>query len=648
MLRECREADYLQGVQPDAASLLLLWESLYQRVLRCYRQGGNWLFLHYDQVLHGQGLEVLGRRVEAVVDRSFPQTDLSRSTQFAEPQVAEPLEPLEPRLQSLYELYCGLAGYAEPLIPGSIQVPESHTESCSQTLEQSWQSLGPSGSQDPDFSISLCSRGRPRRLLRCLEHLQRQQGAVSFEVLLVVDAPEEELQEALRRLQPTIPVHLLTRTDGSLASARNAGLERARGRFVLFINDDTLAQPDLLQQHLRGHTSHSDEVCVLGSFDRLPELRTRALARAIEVLGCEFPYAGMQAGQTYDWNRFWTANVSLSRQRVLEVGGFDESYAGYGCEDTDLGLRLTQRGVAVLYHPDAKALHDHPMDLTALRARQLQVARAYTHFFVKNPTAFAHPDWAWVATLHREQVRGALSQSKSQRAALYEAAARLATVDIAALESSFGAQDPLTNNLVRDLAACLRPLNRSWWLQGFEAAWKENNMDGFRPQDRRFHLETTARQRVLAWPRYDDGEEITRLFRDFAPLLTDSEDVCLCLRHDANVDGGIEDAVQLIRWAYERYLGSALSINVLLVTDPIEAGDWPRLGAEVTWALDLIDVEESARTRVLRELGVPLYKAPEQLRAALATKANAPVKTAPVEGSISEPAILSEAESSQF
>ena len=53
----------------------------------------------------------------------------------------------------------------------------------------------------------------------------------------------------------------------------------------------------------------------------------------------------------------WSLSFAVDRECWLRTGGFDEAYAGYGAEDTDLGFSARARGVAIERIPGAVAYH---------------------------------------------------------------------------------------------------------------------------------------------------------------------------------------------------------------------------------------------------------------------------------------------------
>jgi hypothetical protein len=114
MLKEIERADYLRDLKMDAAQLLEVWDSIYRHVLEIhYPRGGDWLFVHYDQLLEGTAYSTIEERLGVRLDPEFADRRLKRS----EAATAAPARALE-----LYRRLCDLAGYPE----GGAERAESH------------------------------------------------------------------------------------------------------------------------------------------------------------------------------------------------------------------------------------------------------------------------------------------------------------------------------------------------------------------------------------------------------------------------------------------------------------------------------------------------------------------------------------------
>jgi GT2 family glycosyltransferase len=331
----------------------------------------------------------------------------------------------------------------------------------------------------PELSVILCTYNRRDVLRESLEALCRQLlPPGTFEIVLVDDGSSDGTDAALADLTFPVPVTRLRRENGGLAAARNTGLAAARGRLVLLPNDDTIAQPDLVGEHLAAHAAHPDEkLCVLGTFEQPPTALGNALMRYLEGSDEVFGYAKLTAGKRYDGMHFWTCNVSVPAGAVAEAGGYDEQFRRYGCEDTDLGVRLERLGYRVLYHPQARAQHRHTLTLADLERRQRTVAQAYVRFFRKHPGLLAR--WPGTDALTLAHIQASLAGWADALPRVRNAAAQLAALDLTPLDALGGSFAQTAATLVRELGAMIKRLNRAWWWQGYAAGLEEHDLTGF-------------------------------------------------------------------------------------------------------------------------------------------------------------------------
>ncbi|MBI1373227.1 MAG: hypothetical protein GC159_10890, partial [Phycisphaera sp.] len=102
ILTECESRTYLKDMTMSFNLALAIWTSKYEQALRRHAEGGDWLFIHYDQMLTAAGLDRLERFVGAPVDRSFPTSSLAR-TQCNKP-VPHPVQQLYARLCELADV----------------------------------------------------------------------------------------------------------------------------------------------------------------------------------------------------------------------------------------------------------------------------------------------------------------------------------------------------------------------------------------------------------------------------------------------------------------------------------------------------------------------------------------------------------------
>jgi GT2 family glycosyltransferase len=233
----------------------------------------------------------------------------------------------------------------------------------------------------PRLTVVVPTYQRADLLDRCLTALAAsdlQDG--SFEVVAVDDGSTDGTQAVLRAHADRIPLTaLVQRQNAGPAAARNRGIHAAEAGLVLFIDDDVVVTPRLLRQHLDLHAQAADPLlCVLGRVDWHPSLTVTPFMHWLDTSGLQFGYDTWLREGPVDppYAAFYTANLSVSRELLLSVGGFDERFPYPAYEDMELAFRLAQQGLRMDYRPAALAYHARPIDLATFRRRTAMVARS--------------------------------------------------------------------------------------------------------------------------------------------------------------------------------------------------------------------------------------------------------------------------------
>lgn len=352
-------------------------------------------------------------------------------------------------------------------------------------------SLNPSGSTtpaasapvartEPRVSIVIPTHERIGHLCRLLQDLEGQTYPRELlEVLVVDDASPTDPGPAVQALQLRLPLTLLRVPHGGPAKARNRALEKVTGDLVLFLNDDVRVPPNLVEAHVQSHQRFGMPVAVLGTFSFIEPLRLDLFHRVLEDFGFTHTLQ-LTAGQLYNYQSFWTGNLSAPRAAIAAVHGFDEDFDEASHDDLDLGLRLERALSLKVYFCDAAiSRHDHPHDLTMWRRRNRMVGRNILRMHLKHGTN----------DLNLFKVDGRFSREKV-RLGLEELAQDLAVIDqleglmrMVLERSHGGAVEGLVNldgqsfslpeHTEALLAACLRRLTHHDQLEGLlEAALK--------------------------------------------------------------------------------------------------------------------------------------------------------------------------------
>jgi glycosyltransferase involved in cell wall biosynthesis len=236
------------------------------------------------------------------------------------------------------------------------------------------------------LSVVIPTFRRSETLFPVLDALASQTGPPEFEVVVVDDGSGDETLEKLRAYRPAYPFRFFSQENGGPASARNRGVREARGSIIVFLGDDTVPEPPLLSIHARTHQEkRPDAVAVLGYTTWPLGLKVSPFLHHINEYGLQFGYGLIRDPEAVPFNFFYTSNVSLPRDLLLQVGLFDTSFPHAAWEDIEVAYRLMQRGMRMLYRPSAVARHHHEITFASFRRRQEKAGEAAAIFYRKHP-----------------------------------------------------------------------------------------------------------------------------------------------------------------------------------------------------------------------------------------------------------------------
>jgi glycosyltransferase involved in cell wall biosynthesis len=227
-----------------------------------------------------------------------------------------------------------------------------------------------------ELSVIVPTRNRADLLRRVLESYTRQSLPQSeYELVVVDDGSDDHTLDVCRDFRSNLPLAYVSIAPSGLPAAKNAGIAASSGRLILFADDDDVADGDLLRAHIAAHFEHrAPNIAILGYGTWHPDLAVSPLMHFVTEIGQHLSsYPRLLHGETLDFRYFWGGRVSVKRQ-LLEHGGFDESFGAL--EDIELGYRLSQRGLRVLFDKRPVSLMVRPVDYSGfcLRCERLGAA----------------------------------------------------------------------------------------------------------------------------------------------------------------------------------------------------------------------------------------------------------------------------------
>lgn len=195
-----------------------------------------------------------------------------------------------------------------------------------------------------------------------------------FELLIADDGSTDDTRKLVDDHVARAPfkLHHVWQEDSSFraGAARNRAAARTDAGYLIFADGDCVPARNFVQQHralaearyfLSGNRvllSQDFTRQVLASHDPIHQWRAarwlrawaaRDVNRVLPLL--KLPDTAWRKRSPKLWEGVKTCNLSLARADFMRVNGFDESYSGWGLEDSDLAIRLIHAGV---HHKSAR------------------------------------------------------------------------------------------------------------------------------------------------------------------------------------------------------------------------------------------------------------------------------------------------------
>lgn len=256
-----------------------------------------------------------------------------------------------------------------------------------------------------DLSIIIVSWNVSAFLADCLQSLLRP-TPLTLEIIVVDNASKDDSVAMVRERFPGV-VLIANSENVGFAAGNNQGIAVARGRFVFFLNPDTVVVDSALET-LVDVLNRDSDVGMVGPQITFPDGTVQrdcarsqySLTTALFCTGLRFhqlPVVGSWFGQRlmfpYDFTKRQdvsavTGAAVMVRKEVLDrIGGFDDCFLFCG-EDIDLCRRTWQAGWKLRYVPEATIIHFSGQSSKQAQVRNLvNSALSVQHYFYRNAGA---------------------------------------------------------------------------------------------------------------------------------------------------------------------------------------------------------------------------------------------------------------------
>ena len=242
---------------------------------------------------------------------------------------------------------------------------------------------------EPRISALFSTFNRRALLRLALQSLERQSlGRDDYEVIVVDDGSTDGTESLEREFAGVLPLTWVRQENLGLAAGKNRALSVARAPIVVFMDDDDVASPQLLEEHLRAHARYpAQEFAVLGYTDLAPDVASQPLMHFVTQVGCYlFGYPRLSHGRVLDHTYFWGGRSSCKASLLKGIEGPFDPIFRFGCEDVELAHRLVPRGLKVVFNREARTTMVRSISFDGFCRRIERQGESNWRFLQKHPS----------------------------------------------------------------------------------------------------------------------------------------------------------------------------------------------------------------------------------------------------------------------
>ncbi len=215
--------------------------------------------------------------------------------------------------------------------------------------------------ENPEVSIIIPIYNQFTFTYWCLDSIRKNSGNVTYEVILADDC-STDLTVEIQRVVKNITV---IKTDTNLRFLKNCNnaAKYAKGKYILFLNNDTQVQKNWLEPLV---TIMEKDVTIGMTGSKLVYADGKMLQEAGGIIwqdGTAWNFGNKQNAAAPEFNYVkdvdYISGASLMIRTELweKIGGFDERFAPAYCEDSDLAFEVRKHGYRVVYQPLSVVIH---------------------------------------------------------------------------------------------------------------------------------------------------------------------------------------------------------------------------------------------------------------------------------------------------
>ncbi len=226
-----------------------------------------------------------------------------------------------------------------------------------------------------ELSIIIISFNTKDLTAACIDSIIKHPRGISYEIIVVDNASKDDSVDVLRKLKNNNLKIVANKENLGFSRANNIGIKQSSGRYVLFLNSDTVI-PEKTFEYMVKFMDEQKDAGAATCFVRMPNGKLDDAAHRgfptpwnalshFSGLSKVFPDSLFFNGYHMAWKDLDKAHeidalagafMIVRREAGEQAGWWDEDYFFYG-EDIDFCYMLKEKGWKIYFVPDVEILH---------------------------------------------------------------------------------------------------------------------------------------------------------------------------------------------------------------------------------------------------------------------------------------------------
>ena len=219
-----------------------------------------------------------------------------------------------------------------------------------------------------DVSVIIVSYNTKKLITECLNSIIKHSKIVKYEILVIDNASSDNSIDSIKQNFSQVRV-FENSTNIGFGRACNIGIQNSYGKYVLFLNSDTIILNDVLNYFYIFMESYNlkndigalgsilldNNLCPIHSYDKFPDffqhIKKFFLPRNEEIK--QYHSKGFNF---FEVEYITGANLFIKKDTILELNGFDSDFFMY-YEETDLQKRMSKKKLRRIIIEEPKIIH---------------------------------------------------------------------------------------------------------------------------------------------------------------------------------------------------------------------------------------------------------------------------------------------------